>query len=68
MSKLVSCSKDFPNECKGCPDYVEEVDTILDTALTGWFGFYSGPVYVVKRCTRFKRKTYGRIQEIRREQ
>jgi hypothetical protein len=69
MSKLVktSCSKDFPDECKGCPDYVES-NTTLDTALAGWFGFYSGPAYVVKRCTRFNRKSYGRIQEIRQEQ
>lgn len=68
MSKLVSCSKDFPDECKGCPDYVESFsDTTVDTALTGWFGFYSGPAYVVKRCTRFNRKSYVTIQEIRRE-
>jgi len=64
MSKLVSCFKDFPDECKGCPDYVEEIrDASFDVALTGWFGFYSGPAYVVKRCTRFNRKSYGRIQE-----
>ncbi|MGA2462701.1 MAG: hypothetical protein ABSF82_14890 [Candidatus Bathyarchaeia archaeon] len=68
MSKLVSCCKDFPDECKGCPDYIEEINTTLDVALTGWFGFYSGPTYAVKRCTRFNRKAYGRIQEIKREQ
>ena len=41
MSQLVSCSRDFPDDCKGCSDYVEEIDTTLDVALTGWFGFYS---------------------------
>ena len=63
MSKLVSCSKDFPDECKECPDYIEEreIDASLDVALTGWFGFYSGPAYAVKRCTRFKRECYDRI-------
>jgi len=69
MSKLVSCSKDFPDECKGCPDYFESyANTTLDSALASWFGFYSGPPYVVKRCTRFNRKSYVRTQEIRREQ
>jgi hypothetical protein len=69
MSKLVSCSKDFPDGCKDCPDYVESyTNTTLDSALTGWFGFYFGPGYVVKRCTRFKRKIYVRIQETRREE
>ena len=49
MSKLVSCSKDFPDECKGCPDYVESyANTTLDTALASWFAFYSGPAYVVR--------------------
>ena len=70
MSKLMkrSCSKDFPDECKGCPDYVEEIDNpTLGTALTGWFGFYSGPTYVVKRCTRFNRKSYDRIQGIKQK-
>ena len=59
MSELVSCSKDFPDECKGCPDYVEETDTTLNVALTGWFGFYSGPSYTIKKCKRFNWKSYG---------
>jgi len=62
MSKHVSCSKDFPDECEGCPDYVESfANTTVDTALTGWFGLYSGPGYLVKKCTRFNRKSYVRI-------
>ena len=68
MSQLVSCSRDFPDDCKGCSDYVEEIDTTLDVALTGWFGFYFGPTYAVMRCKRFNRRSYVRLQEIRRKQ
>jgi len=58
MSEVASCCRVFPDECKGCPDYVEEVNTTLDVALAGCFGFYSGPAYAVKRCTRFNREAY----------
>jgi hypothetical protein len=68
LSSLVSCCKDFPEECKGCPDYVEEIDARFDVALTGWFGLYSNPAYAVRKCTRFNRKSYGRIESIRGEQ
>ena len=61
MSEVASCSKAFPDECKECPDYVEEIDTTLEVALAGCFGFYSGPAYAVKRCTRFKRESYTTI-------
>jgi len=61
MSEVTSCSKVFPDECKECADYVEEVNTILDVALAGRLGFYSGPAYAVKRCTRFNRESYMAI-------
>ena len=61
MSKLASCSKDFPDECAGCSDYVEEIQNGIGSALAGWFGFYFGPTYVVKRCTRFNRKSYVKL-------
>jgi hypothetical protein len=61
MSEIASCSRAFPDECRECPDYVEEIDTTLDVALAGCLGFYSGPAYAVKRCTRFKRESYMAI-------
>ena len=62
MSRPTSCFRDFPDECKGCPEYVEETagNDRLAVALTGWFGFYSSPSYTVKRCTRFNWKSYER--------
>ena len=62
LSRVKSCSRDFPDECKGCPEYVEETHgkERLAAALTGWFGFYSGSSYTIKRCTRFNWKTYER--------
>ena len=47
MSEVTSCCRVFPDECKGCPDYVEEVNTTLDVALAGCFGFYTGPAYAI---------------------
>jgi len=61
MKDITLCSKVFPQECKGCADYVEEVNTTLDVALVGCFGFYSGPAYAVKRCIRFTRESYMTI-------
>ena len=63
MSRLVSCSRDFPNECRGCPEYVEEPEGLrgLEEAVMGGFGFFSGPSYTVKRCKRFNWKAYDRI-------
>ena len=60
MSRPMSCSRDFPDECKGCPEYVEEINDAVDVALTGWFGFYPGPSYAIKRCKRFNWKSYER--------
>jgi hypothetical protein len=61
MSKLISCSRDFPDECKGCPDYVEEIEGVGELhALTALFGFQSGPSYVIKKCKRFNWKSYDR--------
>ena len=55
LSRFVPCSRQFPDECKGCLEPVEETDehNRLYTALTRLFGFYFGPSYIVKRCTRF---------------
>lgn len=61
MSGVTSCSRLFPYECKGCADYVEEFNTTLDVALAGCYGFYAGPAYAVKRCTRFHRESYTAI-------
>ena len=61
MSEFQSCSRVFPDECKECADYVEEVNTTLDVALAGCYEFYSGPAYAVKRCTRFHRESYSTI-------
>jgi hypothetical protein len=63
MSRPTSCSRDFSQECKGCAEYVEENNRLngLDAALTGWFGFYSGSSYTIKRCKRFNWKSYDRI-------
>lgn len=58
---VTSRSKIFPDECKGCADYVEEVNSTLDVALAGCSGFCSGSAYAVKRCTRFHRESYAKI-------
>lgn len=60
VSEMTSCSKSFPSECQGCPEYNEWYPT-LDIALTGYFGLYFGPFYIVKRCNRFNWKTYEAV-------
>lgn len=64
MSRLTSCSKNFPQECSGCPEYVEENDGAngLVAALTRWCGFYNGPYYTIKRCIRFNWVSCDKIE------
>jgi hypothetical protein len=61
LSRVTSCSRSFPDECQGCPEYDEKYPT-LDVALTGYFGLYFGPFYIVKRCKRFNRKSYEEVK------
>ena len=56
VSRLESCCKAFPDECKECPEYAEIYPT-PDFGLTGCFGLYFGPSYILKRCKRFNWKS-----------
>ena len=55
VNRLVDCSKDFPYECEGCPEYVEDFDARLEfyAALAGCFGFYGRAPNRFRRCKRF---------------
>jgi hypothetical protein len=59
VSERASCSMDFPQGCRDCPDY-EEVYPTLDTLFTGCFGLCFGPSYIIKKCRRFNWKSYDR--------
>jgi hypothetical protein len=61
MSRLSSCSKSFPGECEGCPDYDERYPT-LGMALSGCFGPYCGPFYIVKKCKRYNWKAFEEVK------
>jgi len=62
LSRLESCSRVFPDECKLCQEYVETYPA-FDVGLAGCFGLYFGPSYIVRRCKRFNWKS---CEEIRR--
>ena len=53
--RTVTCSNDFPYECQGCPEYLEEIDVTAELCgtLAGCFGLYAPRSYHVKRCKRF---------------
>jgi len=58
VSRRVECSRDFPCDCEGCPEYVEEFDLRLElyAELAGCFGtgLISRAPNRFRRCKRFK--------------
>lgn len=54
-NRPVGCWRDFPCECEGCPEYVEDLDLRLElyAALAGCFGIFSRAPNRFRRCRRF---------------